>query len=264
MAGTAQGLTFLLVDDDLDLIRRLESRWHSTSVYVRPPALVNREWASTLGAVDMVLWDWSKLASGESRRALREVQVRQPDLPMLILEADLKDESLAEIIEEPATDFVRSPLDFEELVYRVDRLLGARQREHREPVGNQGPVPAVGNPPLEHVAFDLHNPESGRLDARRVSELFGLPVRRIAMLLGRNPQTVSKTPDAPGLQKGLALFERIATALRHLVGTREGLRIWLNVRNPQLDGKTPIELLASGQGEVVAELLEDLLVGQPA
>lgn len=264
MAGTAQGLTFLLVDDDLDLIRRLESRWRSTSVYVRPPALVNSEWANTLGAVDMVLWDWSKLASKESRRALREVQVHQPDLPMLILEADLKDESLAEIIEEPATDFVRSPLDFEELAYRVDRLLGARQREHREPTTTDCPRPVTIAPPLEHVAFDLHNPESGRLDARRVSELFGLPVRRIAAQLGRHPQTVSKTPDAPGLQQDLALFERIATALLHLVGTREGLRIWLNARNPQLEGKTPIELLTAGQGEVVAEMLEDFLVGQPA
>src|SRR5205823_6469746 len=116
---------------------------------------------------------------------------------------------------------------------------------------------------FEHVAFDLHDPDSGRLDARRISDLFGIPLRRIAALLDQKAQTVSKTPDSRSLQAGLTLFERITSALMSLVGSEEGLRIWMNAGNPQLDGKTPMDLVLAGQGEIVADLLESMLAGQP-
>lgn len=112
-------------------------------------------------------------------------------------------------------------------------------------------------------AFNLHNPESGRLDANKARKLFDLSQQRIAVLLGEAPQTLDKAPDASSLQAGLILFDRIASALFSLVGSREGLRIWMNAGNAQLDGKTPTELLLEGHGEAVADLLEAMLAGQP-
>jgi hypothetical protein len=47
------------------------------------------------------------------------------------------------------------------------------------------------------------------------------------------------------------------------VGSEENLRIWLNARNPDLENRTPVALLKAGSGEVIAELLEDTLMGQP-
>src|SRR5438477_7367891 len=76
----------------------------------------------------------------------------------------------------------------------------------------------VANPTaLSHAAVSLHDPESGRLNAKRVATLFGLSLRETASLLGQKPQAVSKTPDAPSLQPALAAFERIAALLASLV-----------------------------------------------
>ena len=72
-----------------------------------------------------------------------------------------------------------------------------------------------------------------------------------------------KTPDAPSLQTGLLLYERIARSLLSLIGSPEGLRIWLNTPEPELDNEVPRDLLLSGEGQVVAELLEDMQEGQP-
>jgi hypothetical protein len=116
---------------------------------------------------------------------------------------------------------------------------------------------------LDHVAYILHDPESGRLDAKRISDLFGIPLRQLAALMEKKPQTVAKTPDSQALQRELRVFERIAAALASLIGSPEGLRIWMNAGNPQLNGMSPTELVLGGRGQVVTDLLESTLVGQP-
>jgi hypothetical protein len=122
---------------------------------------------------------------------------------------------------------------------------------------------AAGLRAFRHLALDLHDPASGRLDAKRISAIFGLPLSGVARIVGRELSAVHKTPDALSLQPGLTIFERIAAPLLYLAGSPENLRIWLNAPNPELEGETPVALLKSGEGEVVAELLEDTLVGQP-
>jgi CheY-like chemotaxis protein len=110
---------------------------------------------------------------------------------------------------------------------------------------------------------ELHNPESGRIDARRVAGFFGLSLAKLAKALGRSPQSVHKTPDSARLQKGLGLFLRIAAGLIALLGSEGDGRIWLNTPSPDLDNTRPLELIEEGQGEIVAELLEDALLGHP-
>ena len=110
---------------------------------------------------------------------------------------------------------------------------------------------------------ELHNPESGRIDAKQVAGFFGLSLNRLAKAIGRSPQSVHKTPDSVSLQKSLGLFVRIATALIALFGSEGDGRIWLNTPNPDLDNTQPLELIEQGQGEIVAELLEDALLGHP-
>jgi hypothetical protein len=122
---------------------------------------------------------------------------------------------------------------------------------------------AAGHHVFRHLVVDLHDPGSGRLDAKRISAVFGLPLSGVARIIGRELSAVHKTPDALSLQPGLAIFERIAAPLLYQAGSLDRLRIWLNAPNPELEGATPLALLKSGEGEVVAELLEDSLVGQP-
>lgn len=113
------------------------------------------------------------------------------------------------------------------------------------------------------TAPELHNPHSGRLDARRIAAFFGLAPARFAKILGRSPQAMHKTPDAESLQRPLAVFARIATSLISAFAGREQARMWLHSPNPDLDEARPIELVELQKAEVVADLLEDALLGHP-
>lgn len=113
------------------------------------------------------------------------------------------------------------------------------------------------------TAPELHNPRSGRLDAGRIADFFGIAPAKLAKILGRSPQALHKTPDAESLQKQLAVFARIATSLLSAFEGKEQARIWLNSPNPDLDETRPIELVEKKKSDVVAELLEDALLGHP-
>ena len=102
---------------------------------------------------------------------------------------------------------------------------------------------------------------SGKLAADRVAKEFGLSVTELAGVLGRNRQTVFKTPDADSLQRLLRPFECIAR-LRAVLSFEHFLH-WLNRPNEQLDEKTPMDVVRSGRVGVVADLAEDMLTGQP-
>ncbi|MEO7715869.1 MAG: hypothetical protein ABIY70_06695 [Capsulimonas sp.] len=129
------------------------------------------------------------------------------------------------------------------------------------------PRPLLKDPsrsPWTLLMPDLHNPESGRLDAARTAEWFGMPLKTLAGLLGRGYATVHKTPDSTTLQESLKVFLRVASALSKLAGSHERAKAWLNTPSQDLDDhQTPLSAIALGDQEIIAELLEDALVGQP-
>jgi Protein of unknown function (DUF2384) len=104
--------------------------------------------------------------------------------------------------------------------------------------------------------------DTGRLSARRIAEAFGLSTAELAALLGRSRQTVAKTDDAPALQAVLRPFERIAR-LRAVLPAGD-FRRWLNQPAAALDGKAPLDVIRARRAEVVADLVEDMLSGNPA
>lgn len=110
------------------------------------------------------------------------------------------------------------------------------------------------------ATVDLRS-ESGRLSAKRVAACIGLPVARLAALLGRKRQTISKTDDAESLQADLIPLERVAR-LRAVLSEAD-FRKWLRIPNDQLDGETPLRLIENGEISVVADLAEDMLTGMP-
>jgi hypothetical protein len=114
----------------------------------------------------------------------------------------------------------------------------------------------------KNVVESLHEPDSGRLDAARIAEFYGLPLRRLALFLDRTPASVAKTPDAPSLQSDLAIFEQMAVHLMLLAGTAERARMWLNAPNPDLDGESALRVILAGQAAVVADFLADIVNGQ--
>lgn len=106
--------------------------------------------------------------------------------------------------------------------------------------------------------------ESGRLSAKAVATVFGnVSLRKLAGWLGAEYATVHKTPDSPALQPALNFFERTAR-LRTVLDGNASFQKWLNMANPQLDGRTPLGLLADGRGQVVADFVDDILTGSPS
>jgi uncharacterized protein (DUF2384 family) len=103
---------------------------------------------------------------------------------------------------------------------------------------------------------------NGNLAADRVAKLFGIPLSRLAKWLGRTKQAVSKTPDADSLQDSLGYFERIARLRLVTQGDAE-FRQWLRTPHPSVAGKDPMELLARGEWQALADFVDDILSGTP-
>ena len=103
---------------------------------------------------------------------------------------------------------------------------------------------------------------NGNLSAVRVAKLFGVSVSQLAGWLGRSKQAVSKTPDADSLQAALGYFERVARLRLALRNERE-FRQWLRTPHELLEHATPLELLAKGEWQAMADYVDDLLTGAP-
>ncbi len=103
---------------------------------------------------------------------------------------------------------------------------------------------------------------NGRLSAERIAPAFGISLNQLATWLGRSRQAISKTPAADSIQDELSFFERVAR-LRSVLSPG-AFRKWLRMPNSQIDDKTPLELLAAGERQVMADLVDDMLTGAPA
>ena len=103
---------------------------------------------------------------------------------------------------------------------------------------------------------------NGKLSAELVAEAFGLSINELAGYLGRSRQALGKTPDSDSIQNQLAFFERVAR-LRALISAVD-FQKWLRIKNPELDSKSPLELLAENEGQVAADLVDDMLTGAPS
>jgi len=72
---------------------------------------------------------------------------------------------------------------------------------------------------------------------------------------------VNLSAGADSLQDALGFFERVAR-LRAVV-PRDRFLKWLRMPNAQLDGKSPLDLMANDERQVVVDLVEDMLTGHP-
>lgn len=207
-------------------------------------------------APDFILLDITM--PGDALSLLTAIRERQPSIPVLLLTtfAGKHQTSLSDL---ELLDFVRLPLREEELRWRTLHLLESAGNTPQDQSVSGTSAPQA----MRHLVPEIHNPSTGRIDAKKVAALLGVPLAETARILGRNLSTVHKTPGAQALQPRLAKLEQILAALHRLAGSNENLRIWLKAPNPELDGRTPIDLLNDGKMEVVAGLLEDALLGQP-
>lgn len=123
----------------------------------------------------------------------------------------------------------------------------------RDPLANARNVVAAVRPLLA---------ASGRLSAKAIAEKFGMSVAQLARQIGQSRQALSKTPDAPGIQMFLRPYERIFR-LRTVFSNRN-FHAWLERPNRELDDASPMELLNESHADIIADLVEDMLLGTPA
>lgn len=197
---------------------------------------------------DLVLLDLETTERGwEIAERLRKAN---PAIPIFILSAN-PDWSVLE--RDPLIELVRSPYDPTEVLQRIFRLVHVVSEADR---------PSKYR--LPNLVVDELRSESGRIDAKKVAEMFDISIPVVARVIDVGEQALYKTPDSRSIQSKMIEFERIAWSLLKLTGSVRGLRIWLNTPNPELDKELPIDYIKEGHVEDIAAMVEDVLLGHPS
>lgn len=118
-------------------------------------------------------------------------------------------------------------------------------------------------PTVRLLLPELHDEATGRVDAQKVADLMGCPLKSLATALGLNYKAVHRNPSAAGFQKALRPVKRILELLREFFGPPSAVRAWLNTPHPHLDGFTSLETILKGEAEAVHTLLENAWNGVP-
>ena len=251
----------LVVGADPRRARLIDKGLEGASLHV-----TRRRWATFLHTrrpttQALVIYDLAGVDAPQTD-ILARLPAEMPDTGVLYLAGtDRKElEALSQTLQQTNVDFIVEAEDAGELRLRANRLLArGKARGLEDAVKPSSPTRLEA---LRHTVPQLHA-QNGRLDARAVSTLYGVSLAALARALGRSEQTVHKTPTAHTIQPTLRLYERVAAMLLRLTGSEIGLRAWLNASNPELEEEAPLTLLLNGEGEVVADLLEDVLCGAP-
>ena len=200
------------------------------------------------------------------RRMTRDAVARRVPALFLAASSDAAFKALGAMIAAPTVG----------VAYRDDEMRPVmnllRQRAGRgaaRPPASAGGVRAAasdldGHPLLADSTGFLRNPNSGRLDARRVAEFYGEPLKKFADHLGVTPPAVSQTPDSPKYQSLLGYFEKVAR-ITPLLENKSSFGGWVRTPNRDLKGEMPLDLLWGGpvRAQRLVDAVEDVLVGQP-
>ncbi len=133
----------------------------------------------------------------------------------------------------------RPEADAQEICTEVARLL-------RELDAAQAP---------QMVLPELHDPATGRIDAQKVADFMGVPLKQLSEGLGLNYKAVHRNPCAPAFQKALIPVKSSLEYLKQAFPKPEVIRAWLNTPHPMLEGKTSLETILEGKSFAIVRLL---------
>ena len=138
---------------------------------------------------------------------------------------------------------------------------GERQRPTDESPGTLRSLPDV--PEMRVNLTDLHDAKTGRIDARKVADYMGVPLKRLAEGLRLNYKAVHRNPIAEATQGALQPVKRSLEILNLYFRKPELVRAWLNTPHPALDGKTALGAILDNEAGAVQIVLESALAGVP-
>lgn len=177
----------------------------------------------------------------------------RPSIPAILL-CGAASSAWTVTINDKATEVLCETVSAQDIHYRIAKL-------------KQGCVAETLTPYLTRSKVQIHpelrNVQSGRLDAKKISVVFGMTLADVCRSINKPLQAVHKTPDSKNLQEDLFFYERIASSISNISKQKNALRIWLNAPNKAYPGKLPVDMIIAGKGGKLASLLEDVLLGHP-
>lgn len=201
--------------------------------------------------VDLVLADLEMPGlSGEA--AIRKLKEVKQDVPLVLLTAGAP-AAVGEFLE-PGVFYC----SFEDL--KKGDLSEMIEKSELTPFR----APRVQVPLARHVLLDLHDPGTGRLDAKRIAAYLEISLSSLAAVTGRSIAAIHKAPAADSLQQALAPVARTISLLSEILHSQEHVRAWLHSPHPDLGNEIPMRLILEGHAGSVADMLEAALAGQPS
>ncbi|MFI5095060.1 MAG: response regulator [Candidatus Acidiferrum sp.] len=174
-------------------------------------------------------------------------QMRELGLNVPVLMMCTKQTNPAKI-PEGAADCISKPFHPGELVTRVRRALETTKRR----------------PGVEVTHRELHDPKTGRIDAKKMAQFLGISLGQLAGALKVSYPAVHKTPFAPNLQESLRPIKRSIDLISAAALSPEDARAWLNSAHPDLDERAPIDVILAGDADAVVTLLSNAMAGIPS
>ena len=86
----------------------------------------------------------------------------------------------------------------------------------------------TGVPLARHVLLDLHDPETGRLDAKRIAAYLGISLSSLAAVTLGSVAAIHKAPAANSLQQSLAPIARTISLLSEVFQSKAHIQAWLH------------------------------------
>lgn len=239
----------VLAEGDADVRRRV-ARLLGTDNYVVTSTGSGREALEAIRTTrpDLVLLDLH-MPRLNGFEVLRRVRLTDPTLPVVVLTTRSKAGEVRKALRLGATEFIRKPIDGQELRDRVFRVLEGQQAIRA---------------PLRVALSQLHDRESGRIAADKVAEYLDVPLKQLSEAISANYAAVHKTPAAESIQGKLAPIKRSLEILEELIGDQAAVRAWLNSPHPDLGLRTPMRAILEGNAGALHTILENALAGIPS
>ena len=127
--------------------------------------------------------------------------------------------------------------------------------------------------PIEHAGAwlipEVHDPNTGRIDAKKLAEVLGATQAGLARVLQVDRRVLANKPTMPKFQKRAAMLERTLAILIDYLGSAEVARAWFQTPNPNLGDRTPWEVCEKAEEfpkglEAVAHMVARVPEGIPA
>ena len=116
---------------------------------------------------------------------------------------------------------------------------------------------------VQVILPELHDASTGRIDAQKVADLMGVPLKRFSEGLGINYKAAHRNPSAASFQEALQPVKRSLEILYEFFGKPPTIRAWLNTPHPDLDGSTALETILENNAKAVLRILENAVAGVP-